>query len=324
MTKAAFKELIQMVLFHLSKRIMRSRKRIVETEILFFNTMWGQPFGLDDIDLPSGFKLTTDKWRFNQADAVVFHIPNLYWINNLQKRPGQIWIAWSMECDVNYSNLCNLKFMKRFDLTMTYRLDSDVPYSYSLFYGSAENLKHHLVKPLIEKKKKNLAALFISSSHDKNGRLQLSRTLMNYIEIHSYGKCLNNRRLENDDWRPTKLDVIAGYKFTMAFENVCALDYVTEKFYDPLIVNSVPVYLGAPNIDKFVPGEKCFINVADFDSPKALAEHLLELDADKEAYLEYLNWKQKPLRAEFIRFLDDQKLHPFVRLCHKIKEVKRA
>lgn len=37
----------------------------------------------------------------------------------------------------------------------------------------------------------------------------------------------------------------------MAFENVIAMDYVTEKFYDPLIAGSVLVYLGAPNIADF-------------------------------------------------------------------------
>ena len=311
-------------MFKLSQKIIRRAKLKDTIEILFFNSVWGQPFGFDEIDLPPGFKLTTNKFRFNQADAVVFHIPNLHWIKKLRKQPGQIWIAWSMECNVNYPQLCNPEFMMQFDLTMTYRMYSNIPCGYFNYYGNMEDLRFHLVNPLISKKKKDLAAMFISSPHDKNGRLQMASELMDYMGIHSYGKCLNNRKLDRDDWRSTKLDVIAGYKFTLAFENVCAPDYVTEKFFDPLIVNSVPVYLGAPNINQFAPGNKCFINVADFGSSKALAEYLLTLDADKDAYQEYFAWKQKPLHAGFLNLLDKHKLHSFVRLCHLIQEVKES
>ena len=106
----------------------------------------------------------------------------------------------------------------------------------------------------------------------------------------------------------------------MALENAIAEDYVTEKFYDPLIAGSVPVYLGAPNIDDFAPGENCFINVADWESPAGLARYLLEIASDDAAYARFLEWKTKPFRAPFSALLDRVEEHPFVRLCKTVEE----
>lgn len=46
----------------------------------------------------------------------------------------------------------------------------------------------------------------------------------------------------NDD---AFLRLMAKYKFTLAFENALGEDYITEKFWRPLKLGSVPVYLGS-------------------------------------------------------------------------------
>lgn len=43
---------------------------------------------------------------------------------------------------------------------------------------------------------------------------------------------------------------------------------MTEKFFNPLLAGTVPVYLGAPNIREFAPGENCFLDICTFDSPE--------------------------------------------------------
>ena len=43
-----------------------------------------------------------------------------------------------------------------------------------------------------------------------------------------------------------KLPLFARYKFALALENSLAHDYVTEKFYQPLLAGAVPIYLGVP------------------------------------------------------------------------------
>ena len=52
------------------------------------------------------------------------------------------------------------------------------------------------------------------------------------LQVHSYGRCLQNKQMPiADAWHnvASKRSVAATYKFTAAFENSMAVDYVTEK-----------------------------------------------------------------------------------------------
>jgi hypothetical protein len=223
-----------------------------------------------------------------------------------------------MESAENYPLMRDPHFIRRFDLTMTYQLTADVPLPHV-----GEQLDDHgsrsLRQPPQPKLSSPLVAAFISSSVNRSGRQEYMQELARHLPIDSYGKFMRNQTLTNDCGGQSKLETIARYKFTLAFENSCARDYVTEKFFDPLTAGSVPVYLGAPNIADFAPGEHCFINVADFPTPKALAEYLIALGNDPVAYHAYFAWKEKPFRAEFQKLLAITAQHAFVRLCHLIR-----
>ena len=67
------------------------------------------------------------------------------------------------------------------------------------------------------------------------------------------------------------------YKFYLAFENAVCHEYVTEKFTRTLFKPMVPIVLGGSDYSSWAP-EHSYIDVFDFPSPKALAEHLLYLD----------------------------------------------
>ena len=69
--------------------------------------------------------------------------------------------------------------------------------------------------------------------------------------------------------------------------------YITEKLFDCFFVGTIPIYLGAPDIEQYVP-EDCFIDMRDFNTYEALYEHLSNLcEADiasyREAAREYLS-----------------------------------
>lgn len=248
------------------------------------------------------------------ANAVVFHFPDLKYFPYEEKPEGQIWVAWSRESDINYPVLRNPEIMEYFDLKMTYHLNSDIPDTY-LF----KKYQEKLLQPPTEKQYGINA--FISSPFNKSGRLGYLKELMEYLEVDSYGRAFNNKKLKNDTGRDAKEELIRKYKFTIAFENSIARDYVTEKFFQPLVAGSVPIYLGAPNIDDFAPGENCFINVADFKGPKALAKYMKMLDADDALYNEYLEWKKKPFLPKFNSLLNIAGEHPIIRLCKMIERM---
>jgi len=283
--------------------------------ILFYNTMWGGPLDVPAA-IPEPYTLTTDRNAVDDAVAIVFHVPTLpagTFPNGPIKRKGQLWVAWCMECEAHYPQMQDRGFMDRFDLKMTHRLDSDIAVPY-LEYDCPELLR---MSPS-DKDDGKLVNAFVSSHLNKSRRIEYILQLMMHIDVHSYGKLFRNRSLDGDNGRWSRLETMKRYKFTLAFENAIAMDYVTEKFYDPLIAGSVPIYLGAPNIDNFAPGDHCFINAADWKSPEALARYLLELAGDKSLYAEFFDWKEKPFRPRFSELIELVKEPAFVRLCKKV------
>jgi hypothetical protein len=202
-----------------------------------------------------------------------------------------------------------------FDVWLTYRRDADV---WCPYFGP-EHLAGFRSGPS-EKTERSPAVTFISSSHDRSGRIAYLEELMRHMPVDSYGKVRQNRTLERDGGAKTKRRTLARYRFTLAFENAVDEDYVTEKFFDPLCTGSVPVYLGAPNIDDFAPGQHCFINVAKYDSPRHLAAHLIELADDPTAYNRYLRWRSEPLRPAFLDMVETVRLPPLCRLSRLVRE----
>ena len=278
------------------------------TTILFFNDTWGMaPRALADCALPH--RLLFDPARLFDADAVVFHLPTLPALPELPKRPGQRWVAWSMESEIHYPQLRDPAFLRRFDFTMNYRRDADV---WTPYLGP-DTLRDLAAPP--RPKSETAPAVYIASNpRDRSGRDVWVRELMMHLAVDSYGKCLNNRTLKADLGRDSKLATIARYRFTLAFENSIAPDYVTEKYFDPLIAGSVPVYLGAPDIADYAPGEHCHIDVADFAGPKALAQRLRFLAEHDEEYERYLDWRRTGPRDAFRALVDRAAIHPVSRL----------
>lgn len=257
---------------------------------------------------------TTDHSLLSQAAAVVFHLPTLGDLSFPPKLRGQQWVAWSMESEVNYPALADMAFMRRFDITMTYRRTATV---WCPYFGP--DIADKLLQSPRPKTESSPAVYFRSSPIDRSGRGRYAFELMKYAKVDSYGQILRNRQLpEADCGSDTRLATLARYKFTLAFENSIAPDYVTEKFFDPLIAGSVPVYLGAPNVLDFAPANRCFINVADFSSPAALAALLNTLDQDADAYAEYLAWKAGGLTPGFRALLNGLHDSAFSRLCRAL------
>lgn len=69
--------------------------------MLIYNTIDGKDISLSMENVPNNWVITTDRRYFQQADAVVFYLPNLQQEveNDLDKPEGQIWISWYLESE---------------------------------------------------------------------------------------------------------------------------------------------------------------------------------------------------------------------------------
>lgn len=99
-------------------------------------------------------------------------------------------------------------------------------------------------------------------------------------------------------YAPDKIKALSESYFALAFENTRYPYYVTEKIFDVMKAGTVPVYLGAPNIEEFVPKE-CFINYDNFKNDAELYSFLKALTV--EQYQAYLTCIQDFLSSDKIK-----------------------
>jgi hypothetical protein len=119
-------------------------------------------------------------------------------------------------------------------------------------------------------------------SNTKNSapeREQFVDTLDTYKSVALGGKWRNNVGGPVKD----KIAFQSAYKFVLAIENHSAPGYLTEKFAQAAQSNAVPIYWGDPTITDYL-NPKAFINAHDFDSTKALVEHIKNIDRDDQAF----------------------------------------
>jgi len=84
----------------------------------------------------------------------------------------------------------------------------------------------------------------------------------------------------------SKHEAMRKYKFSLCYENSSNVyGYVTEKIFDSMRCGCVPIYLGAPDIEKYVP-KICFIDRREFGSDQEVEQFIL--GTSKEKYASYL------------------------------------
>ena len=135
-------------------------------------------------------------------------------------------------------------------------------------------------------------------------RDQYVSELMKFIPVDSYGTCLNNKELPSDiqgseNFESEKfLRFLAQYKFVIAFENAICDDYVTEKLWRTLAIGSIPIYMGAPNVQSLLPNDKSAILVQNYASPTELATHIKKINSNDSEYWSYLQHKKEYNRGK--------------------------
>lgn len=90
------------------------------------------------------------------------------------------------------------------------------------------------------------------------------------------------------------------YKFVLCLENSIFPGNITEKIFDCFFALSIPVYLGAPDINKYIP-KNTFIDINDFKNLKELESYLNTID--ESTYNTYIENIKKFLHSDqYIKF----------------------
>ena len=207
---------------------------------------WDYEFGLGhsiflDHKCPVSNCLTTnDHSLITQASAVVFHMRNVRHDTQFPKIrfENQSYIFFLQENPYNQWNELS-QYNGIFNLTMTYRKDSDAPVPYGLVTNTPPDRLTAKELNELTAGKTNLIAWFVSNCGPTHSRREeYAKELQRYVPVDIYGKCgplscpdkdvpLLQARMDPDCYGMVE----RKYKFYLSFENIVCKDYITEKVF---------------------------------------------------------------------------------------------
>ncbi|EER07675.1 conserved hypothetical protein [Perkinsus marinus ATCC 50983] len=180
----------------------------------------------------------------------------------------------------------------KFDYTMTYRWDSDIPVQAAHVVHKAtpnmEALTHDWSQGRLL-----VAYWFVSNCQTSSGRETIAKEIDG---LDMFGACSGRKgcsyvqkKKKPEKYAQCMRDIAAKYRFYLSFENSRCDKYITEKFWRPLWKGNVPVVLGGlkrADYEEIAPPGS-FIHVDDFKTTKHLSEYLQYLTTNDTAYNEY-------------------------------------
>nr|XP_044250852.1 alpha-(1,3)-fucosyltransferase B isoform X2 [Drosophila takahashii] len=271
-------------------------------------------------------RISNKRSRLPMTRGVLFYGSNLKTGDFPLPRPKhQVWALLHEESPRNAPFVSNEEFLRNFHFTSTFSRFSNFPLTTQYlpsgqaltskdYFVSFPGKSRHVYRP-------SPSVVFLQSDCDTmSGREDYVKELMKHLSIDSYGSCLRNKDLPerqkdylNNLYSPELLRFLSEYKFMIAFENAACPDYITEKFWRPLIMGVIPVYFGSPTIKDWQPNKKSAVFVNEFPNPRALAKHLTELGEDQVQYDSYrqhkLNWRNPISNKNLLHNLVTRQYH---------------
>lgn len=262
-------------------------KRILLWTPFFTGVVWDATHNVFQDCPVSKCVITTNRKLTSQSSAILFNTRDLTDIVTERlpsvRTSDQVWILHNTEPPY-YIYLPLENYAGVFNWTSWYRRDATVHSPYGNWRRLTDK-EHDMVHDNYFRQKTKMAAWVSSNCKDKSGRMEVVEELQKYIDIDTYGKCGKLQCKRNCR------EVFDDYKFFLSFENGYCRDYITEKFWRPLIRNQIPIVRGgADYITLALPGS--YINVDDFPDIQTLATYLLKVASDESLYNSYFAWKR--------------------------------
>lgn len=273
--------------------------QVTEDNSVVTMLLWSHPFGqhntfsdcLEHYQI-AGCRVTDDRRAYGEADAVIIHHRDVVGASALpqEPRPGaQKWIWMNYESPTHTLGL--EYFEGIFNLTLTYRIDSDIflPYGFlipNLVGSASHNSDHHLRTPSPSHvRRPRLLAWVVSNWNPSHRRVAFFKQLQRYLQVDVYGRV-------GRPFAGAVVELVQKYQFYLALENSQHTDYITEKLWNPIEAGAIPVVLGPTreNYERFLPPE-AFIHVDDFASVHELAQYLLMLRRKPKLLMYHLRWR---------------------------------
>jgi hypothetical protein len=189
-------------------------------------------------------EITHDRSKLSTSDMVYVHVvdrPSGPDRLPRHKPRAQRWVFGAYESPIHSPVLT--VFNSYFSLSSTYSMHSDFPNFYRNRFDQNFVWQRNLSfdRTHVYAKNKNILAFALISNYwDNSKRLDLIEEMKAFMPVRVFGS-------EREKCPPSvdcKAYLAAESKFYLAFENSICSEYISEKFYDILKYDVVPVVLG--------------------------------------------------------------------------------
>ena len=128
-------------------------------------------------------------------------------------------------------------------------------------------------------------------------RTDLGIELSKNKNIDVYGTFWDNNgdNIKGEIWN--KHIGLDEYKFSIACENTIQKNYISEKFWDVILTDTVPIYWGCSNINELIP-DGCYISINGMNMDEMVTTIKSVIENESEIYNQYLN-NIKKLKQDF-------------------------
>lgn len=272
--------------------VNKSEKRILLWTRYFYDANWERSVKRV-LNAPCSHKcsVTTDKSTIKEADAIVFHLLDLYiWERPPQYRaPHQVWVLHNNEPPPHqyYTGRSLVYSRFAFNWTLSYRRDSTIrcPYGRSWRKAKTSGEKHRYENFADGKTKMTYGV--ISNCVDDAGRYSYVKRLREHTPLDLYGRCGNLTCPRNGSCEA----LLKPYRFAVTFENSNCKYYTSEKFWNALNRRNIPLVNWIPEQVPFDAPPKSYINVHEYQM-EDLAKLLKRLANNDTEYNSYFEWRK--------------------------------
>ena len=143
---------------------------------------------------------------------------------------------------------------------------------------------HHLSNPETSK-----------INYSRRSELGIKLSQNENIDIYGYYWENNGKNIKGDVWN--KHVGLDEYKFSVCCENSIQKNYISEKFWDAILTDTIPIYLGSSNISDLLT-EGSYILLNDMNMEEMINKVNMIIDNGSELYEQYIN-NVKKLKQDF-------------------------
>lgn len=209
--------------------------------------LWALP--LDSLEWPLGRPkrlLSGDLRKLRKDDHLITfpRKPVFFFIRNKVQAKISLMIVEPDVIHKHYIMLAKLFYWRFYKILSKNRdIVRDINNGEFFYYGSTflNNINQ------IDIKKTHMASLIASTQNQHEGH-KLRHQIVDYIKAHKINIAVIGRGYKPFE---KKEDGLKSYKYSIIIENSSEQDYFTEKVVDACLLETIPIYWGAPNISEY-------------------------------------------------------------------------